>query len=129
MALEFELKQLFQKSNYDCGHTCLEMLGYNGHEMFSGREMTSGDMRSIPGVREVTVPIGLEETLDYNLPHVWAILPKPRFATRTSGHFVIRYKEKIFCPRVGTVDSKEYKKKYVAFVMQEFLVPFNGFEL
>lgn len=125
MALEFELKQLFQRSNYDCGHTCLEMLGYDGHEMFSGREMTSKDMRSIPGAREVTVRIGQEETLDYAVPHVWSLLPKPEFVASTTAHFVIRYKDKIFCPSVGTLNSEEYKIKYVAFVLQEFIVPVN----
>ncbi len=123
MALEFELKQQLQRSNYDCGHTCLDMLGYKGHEMFYGREMTSGDMRSLLEAKEVTVPVGQEETLDYIIPHVWSVLPKPEFAAKTSAHFVIRYKDKIFCPSVGTVDSEEYKRRYVAFVLQEFLVP------
>lgn len=126
MALEFELKQQFQRNDYGCGHTCLAMLGYNGHEMFPGRMMQSSDISSISGAREVTIPVGREETLDYNFPHVWCILPKPEFAARTALHFVIRYKDKIFCPTVGTLDSEDYKRKYVAAVLQEFFVPFNG---
>lgn len=125
MSLEFEIKQQLQQDNYDCGHTCLDMLGYDGHRMFSGKMMNSTDMSSLPGARDVTVPVGQEESLDYSHPHVWTILPKPDFAAQTAMHFVIRYNNKIFCPSVGTMDSQEYKEKYVAFVLQQFLVPIN----
>ena len=123
MTLNYEIKQQLQRYNYDCGHTCLDMLGFDGHNMFNGREMTSEDMRSLPGTMEVTVPVGQEETIDYRIPHVWAILPKPEFAAGTSAHFVIRHRDNIYCPSVGIVDSNEYKQNYVAFVLQEFLVP------
>ena len=120
---EYEINQKFQSSIFDCGQTTLDMLGYDGHAMFPGGEMTASDMRSIPGVREVTVPVGEEETLDYNIPHVWGIQPKPEIAAFMSGHFVIRYKNKIYCPSVGTMDAQEYKERYIAYVFQEWVIP------
>ena len=125
MNLEIKIQQKLQETNYDCGQTCLEMLGYDGYGMFNGREMDSNDFRSLQGVEEVTVPIGQEENLDYSFPHIWLILPKARFVSGTSAHFVIRHRDQIYCPRVGTVNYQEYKQKYVGFVLQEFLVPFK----
>ena len=127
MDLEFRIKPILQRSNYDCGQTCLDMLGYDGHGMFPNEEVSSSDLRSIHGAREATVPIGQEETLDYSIPHIWILLGKDKVAG--AQHWVIRHEDKIYCPTVGIMDAQDYKNSYVAFIMQEFAVPFNGQEL
>ncbi len=121
---ELRIKQKLQNSNFDCGQTCLDMLGYDGHELFPNQEVSSFDLRSIPGAQEVTVPAGQEETLDYTYPHIWILLGKDKVAG--AQHWIIRHGDNIYCPTVGTMDAKEYKKKYVAFILQEFVVPFKG---
>ena len=119
-----QIEQKIQSGNFDCGQTCLDMLGYDGHNMFPNQEVSSSDLRSIPGAQEVTVPVGQEETLDYTYPHIWSLLGKDKVAG--AQHWIIRYGDKIYCPTVGTVDAQEYKKGYVAFILQEFVVPFKG---
>lgn len=121
---ELSVKQKFQKSNFDCGQTCLDMLGYDGHKMFPDHEIFSSDLRSIPGAQEIMIPVGHEETLDYSYPHIWILLGKDR--VEGARHWVIRHRDKIYCPTVGTMDSDEYKKKYIAFILQKFILPFNG---
>ncbi len=116
-----------QKTNYDCGQTCLDMLGYDGNKMFPGVEVSSSDLRSIPGAKDLTLPVGQEETLDYSYPHIWILLGKDKVAG--AQHWVIRHGDKIYCPTVGVMDSKEYKNRYVAFILQIFVVPFKGQEV
>ena len=118
------IEHKFQESPFDCGQTCLDMLGYDGHHMFPNREVTSSDLRSIPEAQEVTVPCGKEETLDYTYPHIWILLGKDKVAG--AQHWIIRHGDKIYCPTVGTIDAQEYKDRYVAFVLQQFVVPFKG---
>lgn len=123
---EFALIPQMQRYDYDCGHTVLDMLGYDGHNIFPKRAMKSSDWESIPGVVEVTVPVGLEEQLDYSVPVIWTFLPKAQFQSGTSMHDVIRFGDKIYCPSVGVMDAEEYKEKYIAFVLQEYIVPPAG---
>lgn len=118
------IKQKLQRSNFDCGQTCLDMLGYDGHNMFPDQELSSSDLRTILGAQEVTVPVGQEETQDYTYPHIWIVLGKDKVAGAL--HCVIRHGDKIYCPTVGTVVAQEYKKQYVAFILQGYVVPFEG---
>ena len=127
MDLEFKIKPMLQRSNYDCGQTALDMLGYDGHRMFPNGEVSSSDLKSIQGAKEVTVPVGQEETLNYSTPHIWILLGKDKVAG--AQHWVIRHEDKIYCPTVGTMDAQEYKNRYVAFILQEFVVPFSGQKL
>lgn len=114
----------YKQGNFICGQTCLDMLGYDGHNMFPKNEVSSSDLRSIPGAQEVTVPVGQEETLDYTYPHIWILLGKDKVAG--AQHWVIKHGSKIYCPTVGAMNSDEYKNKYVAFILQEFVIPFKG---
>jgi len=118
------IESKLQTSNFDCGQTCLDMLGYDGHNMFPKKEVSSSDLLSIPGAQEVTVPVGQEETLNYTYPHIWILLGKDKVAG--AQHWVIRHGNKIYCPTVGTMDFDEYKNKYVALILQEFVVPIKG---
>jgi hypothetical protein len=118
---EIVITSKIQQSNFDCGQTVLDMLGYDGHKMFPNREISSGDLRSIPGAEEVTLPVGREEELDYTYPKVWIFIGKGKVAG--PNHWVIRHKEKIYCPSVGEMNAAEYKTKYVGFVLQEFDIP------
>ena len=43
MDLEFKIKPMLQRSNYDCGQTALDMLGYDGHRMFPNGEVSSSN--------------------------------------------------------------------------------------
>lgn len=121
---KLDIKPKLQKYDYDCGQTCLEMLGYSGHKMFPNREVQTSDLRSIPGAQEVTVPVGQEETLDYSIPHVWILLGKGSVAGVI--HWVIRYKNRIYCPTLGEMNAQKYKQKYVAYILQEIIVPFKN---
>lgn len=121
---EIIISPKLQESNFDCGQTVLDILGYKGHEMYPGHEISSSKLRDIPGAREVTLPVGREEELDYNYPKVWIILGKDKVAG--VNHWVIRHKDKIYCPTIGVMDAEEYKKRYVSFVLQEFEIPVKG---
>jgi hypothetical protein len=113
-----------QQKKYDCGQTVLDMLGYKGHEMYPNQEIESRQLRKLSGVKEVTLPVGREEELDYNDPKVWIILGKGRVAG--AQHWIIRHKNIIYCPTVGKMNALEYKSKYVSSVLQEFEIPVKG---
>lgn len=121
---EIVISTQLQKSNFDCGQTVLDMLGYKGHEMYPNNAVTSDKLRSLPGAKEVTLPVGQEEELDYNYPKVWIILGKDKVAG--AQHWIIRHRNRIYCPTIGKMDVREYKKRYVAFVLQEFEIPVIG---
>jgi len=119
-----QIKQKLLKPNTGTGQICLDMLGYDGQQLFPGKTLCSNELRTIPGIKEVTVPVGQEETLDYSNPHIWFVLGK-----KGEQYWTIRHKDKIYCPTAGTMNFQEYKKQFVAFVLQQFLLPFNGQEL
>ena len=132
-----------QCDDYDCGHACLDMLGYDGHAMFPNRMIGSNDILSIKGAVNVTVPVGQEETLDYSKPHIWHFLTKqgsmllaqilPNNYTNDelvaainavgNQHWAIRYEDTIHCPKIGVWRADDYKARFVGNVLQEFLVP------
>ena len=120
---EYIIKQKFQRVNYDCGHTVLDMLGYDGHKMFAAEALFTHDIMSVPGAENITVPVDQEETLNYNIPHIWLISPKSSNNLLPQNHFTIRYKDKIYDPKLGTMGVKLYKEKYVEAVLQEFVIP------
>jgi len=41
----------FQMYEYDCGQTCLDMLGYDGHAMFPNKLVSYDEMKSIVGAK------------------------------------------------------------------------------
>lgn len=121
---ELVITPKLQQGKFDCGQTVLDMLGYDGHGMFPTGEVTSDMLRSIPGTKELTLPVGREEEIDYNYPKVWSVLGKG--VVKGKMHWVIRHKETIYCPTRGVMSSKKFKKKYVAFILQEFEIPVKG---
>ena len=183
---EFVIKQKFQKSDYDCGQTVLDMLGYDGHALVPNRALTSPDLWAIDGIKAIEIPLGRNdrdpEALDYTRPHIWLYYSKPLLERAEkwieerradwgqkhreevikrmeglseeelkaldkialfeevakdmpprptpedamnsvgAGHFVIRHKDKIYCPHLGTVDAETYTKEAIGLVTQVFSV-------
>jgi hypothetical protein len=116
---EDPIRYMRQRFEYDCGHACLAMLGYDSYNMFpKGEQITSDNLHQIAGVKQVGGVVGQEETHDYSSPHIWNILAK-----EGAQHWVIRHKDSIYCPTVGVMNAAEYKQRYVAHVLQIFRVP------
>ncbi len=112
-----------QKSDFDCGHTCLKMLGYDIRQTVDGRGITTWDISGVPGFKLVRDIVGVDENINYDSPHLWLILGKDKVVG--ARHWVIRYKDKVYCPTLGEVDAKTYKEKYVAYVLNVYIAPFN----
>ena len=112
-----------QESIFDCGQTVLDMLGYNGHEICPDHEISSRELLDIPGSR-IILPTDREGELDYNYPKVLIILRKGKAAG--AKHWVIRHKDKIYCPIDGVMEAEEYEKRCVSSVLQEFEIPVVG---
>ncbi|MBN2454574.1 hypothetical protein JXB11_03435 [Candidatus Woesearchaeota archaeon] len=120
MTLDQEVVQKFQQHDYDCGHTCFDMLGYDGHGMFPQRELELPEIARVPGVSRFELI-----TPDYcKQPIMWAIR-----ATNKRGehrdHLVVRHQDKIFCPSYGTFDFRNYISEFDVEVVERFSVPFN----
>ena len=98
---------LLQREDYDCGQTCLDMLGYEGRTLFPQRSVESQDFLSIAGAKSLELLITMEEELDYDQPIIWVLMAKGQFTTPF--HCVIRYKDQIYCPTIGQMDAKTYK--------------------
>ncbi len=47
-----KIKYIEQQFDYDCGQTCLDMLGHDGHNMFPDKALAREDLISIVGVKE-----------------------------------------------------------------------------
>lgn len=97
----------YQEDSYDCGQTCLEMLGYNGHQMFpEKRGLKEEELKLIEGVREI-YPQGNHF---FEMPSMIIV----EFLLDQQLHWVVGYKDKIYCPGLGIKPNKKYRK-YVWF--------------
>ena len=109
--LEGGIIHKYQQESYDCGQTCLDMLGYEGHLMFSARELSEEDLMEIPGVKRI-----FESDLGFNTsffecPYMIHV----RDFSYGMGHWILGYKDKIFCPTQGIKSNKKYKRSVVWF--------------
>lgn len=97
----------YQEDSYDCGQTCLEMLGYNGHQMFpEKRGLTEEELKLIEGVREIYDP----QYHFFEKPSMIIV----EFLLDEQLHWTVGYKDKIYCPGLGIEPIKKYSK-YVWF--------------
>ncbi|MBI2043921.1 hypothetical protein HYT24_00990 [Candidatus Pacearchaeota archaeon] len=119
-----KIKFQLQRLDNDCGHACLDMLGYDGHGTFppkvNGNGLQREELLSFPNVRR-TANIQLSSNPYLETPHmliVGVIAKKGSAAT----HWVIGYKDKIYCPSSGIWKTG----KYESFLdnVEAFNVPF-----
>ena len=108
-----------QKTEYDCGQTCLDMLGYDGHGMFPTRLLTTKQLMSIEGVV-------LREDIDN--PHK-TFYDEPCMIVTTNfiiGHWTIGYKDRIFCPSRGILTPKQFFRNRLYYHPDVYQVPFKS---
>jgi hypothetical protein len=116
-----EITPQFQQSDFDCGQTVLDMLGYKGHEMFPSDSVDISEIFSLPGCEYLGAQ-GDEESIDNEYPVVWIFIArwiegKSEFsenAPLSALHWVIRYRDDVYCPRLGKVSAAYYKEKVVS---------------
>ncbi|KKR78186.1 MAG: hypothetical protein UU23_C0002G0013 [Candidatus Curtissbacteria bacterium GW2011_GWA1_40_9] len=112
---KYEIKVKRQRSAYDCGQTCLEMLGYRDvREMYPNRELENLDLLQIAGSQFINKPEGYS----YTNPHMLLVKNKS-----IGNHWVIRIEDKIICPLRGVYENQEFKRIFVDRVLQTFKVP------
>ncbi len=123
---ECELKYIPQQSDWDCGQTSLDMLGYDGHRMFPDVPLTYRQTESIKGVESVYADSYKDEK-GYREGDVF-FFDKPAMLDvvvpgLTEGHFVVGYKDKVYCPSLGVFYANDYLTR--VFIPHAFTVPFN----
>lgn len=112
-----------QEGDSDCVQTVLDMLGYNGHRTYPGREISLSELLDIPGAEEIIPLVGRQRKFDYSYPRVLIITWKHEpqvdevtgachFILSGDAHCVIRHEDRVYCPAIGEMDAEEYEKKY-----------------
>lgn len=100
-----EIKYQKQRFDYDCGHTCLDMLGYDGHGIFESPKGLSDEwiMACIPNVQGVDPSLARND--NFESPHLLII------ETRSGYHCVLAYGDKIYCPQTGVWEASEFPSR------------------
>lgn len=110
------IKLCKQHFNYDCGHACLRMLGYDAYRMFPQRQpLNTNDLASVPGARRVRMRVGDDDSLDFSITdgaYIISFIPRGKVLTDT-GHWVVRDRDYIYCSRAGQLPQDVYKRKFV----------------
>lgn len=116
---ETELNHLFQRSDDDCGQTCLEMLGYDYREDFF-QAMSDRDMESISEIEHASE--GNKTTFRqefYYEPHILSC----NHPLWTDQHWVLAYQDKVYCPSLGTFYISQYLNR--VFIKNGFKAKLN----
>ena len=123
-----EITPVIQRHDYDCGHACLQMLGYDAYAMFRKKGRVKGintdDLRSIPGTLELSNHEDDIAAYDYSYPLLLIFTGKGPIQGMT--HWVIRYKNSIYCPGMGKMSVATYSKRFIDIVMQYFAIPLHN---
>jgi len=109
-----------QQSDYDCGQTCLDMLGYDGHRMFPGKAVIEDKVAEIFGyARDQIRCIDFNEKTFFELPYFLTVMRGDQWGW----HAVIGFKDQIYCPSLGIFKIPDYKK-YIWNSTTGFPIPF-----
>jgi hypothetical protein len=102
------IKYRRQKFDYDCGQTCLDMLGYNGYKIFpKPNGLTQDKVAEIFGHKsEEIISIEFSEQTYFDTPHFITVNTMAAWGW----HNVIGYKDQIYCPSLGIFKIQDYKK-------------------
>lgn len=101
---EYEIKPLKQQSDYDCGQTCLEMLGYNNiRDIYPKKELIARDLHELAGAQAVEA-----QNADFTTPHMMLIENK-----QIGRHWIVRINGKVICPVRGVFDADDFEKRFV----------------
>ncbi len=114
-----KIRYIEQRFDYDCGQTCLDMLGYDGHKMFPGRALTREELRSIEGVKE-DYEIVLSETTHFEEPYIFDV---PGVRDPSQYHFILVHGNRVYCPSLGVFKIKKYLRNIWS-PRSAFQVPF-----
>jgi hypothetical protein len=116
---QYKIEYRKQLRNDDCGHTCLDMLGYDGHGMFKD-PVDPDSLKYMEGVREIAI----NDTSHSNMPRM--ILFYGKSVIRIYRHWAIRYRGDVYCPLFGKIRFEDYEKAFIRNIEREFIVPFNS---
>lgn len=111
----------YQSYDYDCGQTCLDMLGYDGHNMFPVRELKIEELASLPGIRRLD-DVRLSKNTYFENPCILIVMGATESENR---HYALAHKDKIYCPSLGVFKVKKYSRM-VWYMGETFEVPFKG---
>lgn len=116
-----KIKYRKQQFDYDCGQTCLTMLGYEGYRMFPGKEAVfQSKVAEIFGyTRDQILHIEFNGNTFFNNPHYLTVIG----CTELEWHAVVGFKDQIYCPSLGIFKIPDYKKFIWSSVIG-FQVPF-----
>ena len=108
----------YQRNDYDCGQTCLDMLGYDGHNMFQGKALEIKELASLPGVRRLD-DVRLSKNTYFENPCILNVMGATESEIR---HYALAYKDRIYCPSLGVFKVKKYLRMIWSWV-EIFEVP------
>ena len=118
-ATDEKIRYIEQWLDYDCGQTCLDMLGYDGHNMFPGRALEREELISIEGVKE-DYEIVLSETTHFEEPYIFSVRS---VVDPSQYHFILVHGNKVYCPSLGVFKIKKYLRNIWS-PRSAFQVPF-----
>ncbi|HEB46942.1 MAG TPA: hypothetical protein ENI22_00550 [Candidatus Pacearchaeota archaeon] len=116
-----KIKYIEQKFDYDCGQTCLEMLGYDGHNMFPDKALIREDLMSIVGVKEESYEN--IRSLIPSFPEEPCIFSVRMVADVPEYHWILVYENKVYCPSFGVFTIEEYLENIWS-PLAAFQIPF-----
>lgn len=114
-----------QQFDYDCGQTCLDMLGWDGHQIFpeefpEERCFLGSKAAEIFGyTRNQISYTELNEDTFFENPYLLNVMRCDQWGW----HAVIGFKDQIYCPSLGIFKIPEYTK-YIWSSATGFPVPF-----
>src|SRR5258708_4775293 len=118
-----EIKSILQRYDYDCGQACLCMLGFDAYKLFPKKKqgLSTSDLFTIPQAIELSSHDEDVKTYDYSFPILLIFTGKGPIDGLT--HWVIRYKNWVFCPGAGKVKAATYFDQFVDHVFHYFAIP------
>lgn len=124
-----------QQFDYDCGQTCLGMLGWDGHQIFPEGYIFISDLAEIFGHDINKIPLTkLDENTFFENPHLLTVMMGDTWGrTAIIGfkdqspyfpifkmHAIIGFKDQVYCPSLGIFKIKDYRK----FILDNLTVGF-----
>lgn len=116
-----------QTGDCDCVQTCLDMLGYDGHEIFPPEKFPGGVMdrhwRSISGAKRLDgVYLFYKPFKEINFPVIVAFTSIPSMQQ----HAVVVYKDRVYCPSLGVFPIRKYVKMATPLQGEVYEVPLKN---
>lgn len=113
-----------QRSNYDCGQTCLDMLKQDGHKFFP-KELSVKDVFEFMDIEKdkITILDGEDSQVAYDRPQL--VLMRKDNNQMHKYHWVIKLRDLVICPSTGVMNAESYQKIHNFIPILAFEVPFG----